>query len=54
MSTIGWTDGTRAATGNTSMFAAGDKMGRNALTSGWRVSACTLVPKANVVCAGGF
>jgi hypothetical protein len=30
-----WTDGTRAATANTSMYAAGDKMGKNALTSAW-------------------
>ena len=30
-----WTDGTRAATQNTSMYAAGDKMGKNALTSAW-------------------
>ena len=30
-----WTDGTRAATGNSSMYAAGDKMGKNALTSAW-------------------
>ena len=30
-----WTDGTRAATQNSSMFAAGDKMGKNALTSAW-------------------
>jgi hypothetical protein len=30
-----WADGTRAATANTSMFAAGDKMDKNALTSAW-------------------
>lgn len=30
-----WADGTRAATSNLSMFAAGDKMGKNALTSAW-------------------
>merc|ERR1719440_365219 len=31
-----WMDGTRAATpGNLSMFAAGDKAGKNALTQGW-------------------
>jgi hypothetical protein len=30
-----WSDGTRSATQNTSMFAAGDKMGKNALISAW-------------------
>lgn len=31
-----WTDGTRAATpANTTMFAAGDKIGKNAVTQGW-------------------
>ena len=28
-------DGTLAATGNTTMFAAGDKVGKNAVTQGW-------------------
>lgn len=31
-----WTDGTQAATpGNLSLFAAGDKVGKNAVTQGW-------------------
>jgi hypothetical protein len=30
-----WLDGTRSATGNTSVFAAGDKMGKNAMVSAW-------------------
>jgi hypothetical protein len=30
-----WLDGTRSATANTSVFAAGDKMGKNAMTSAW-------------------
>ena len=30
-----WLDGTRSATHNTSVFAAGDKMGKNAMTSAW-------------------
>lgn len=32
---VSWSDGTRWATSNTSMFSAGDKMGKNALTEGW-------------------
>jgi hypothetical protein len=32
---MSWVDGTRWATSNTSMFSAGDKMGKNALTEGW-------------------
>jgi hypothetical protein len=30
-----WVDGTAAATKNVSMFSAGEKMGKNAITSGW-------------------
>lgn len=30
-----WRDGTAAATGNASMFQAGDKMGKNAVTGAW-------------------
>lgn len=30
-----WRDGTAAATNNASMFQAGDKMGKNAVTGAW-------------------